>query len=725
MSSVTIDELLERGIERHRAGDLTEAEEIYRQILSTQPNHAGALHALGVLTCQAGQLQEALALINRLIQIKPHSAEAYNNLGVALKGLKRFDEAIRAFTEALKLKPDYAEAHDNLGAALFEKGELDQAIASFNRAIQLTPGFAKAVYNLGISFEKQGRLDEAVIALCKAVGLTPDYADAHNSLGNVLRAKGKLNDAALAYSNAIRFKPGSAEAYSNLGIVFEEQGRFEDAAAMYSEAIKLKPDFAEAHNNLGNALDKVGKLEESLAAYAVAVKLNPDFALAQNNLGCAFNTRGHVEESLACYRRAIAADPGMMSAHSNYLYAMHFHPDWTADAIYEEHRGWDLKHAAPLKKFQLPHINDRAPDRKLRIGYISPDFKEHPVGRFFLPLMLAHDPRQFEITCYSAVLMPDNLTWQLRDRAARWREITRMPDAQVASLIRADQIDILIDLAGHTAGNRLAVFAYKPAPVQVTWLGYPDTTGLSCIDYRLTDIHADPPGITERFHSEQLIRLPETFLCFRPDDQTIGIAPTPALERGQITFGSFNILPKINGALVELWSQILQQTPGSRMLIKSRYLADASAQRHLSDLFSAFGIQADRLEFRRAISSYSDHLRQYDHVDIALDTYPYHGTTTTCEALWMGVPVVTRVGDRHQCRVGSSLLNNVGLPQLAAHSHQEYVRIAVGLANDLPRLSVLRQGLRDQMRQSPLMDAARFSRNVEKAYRQMWRQWCD
>jgi predicted O-linked N-acetylglucosamine transferase (SPINDLY family) len=299
-----------------------------------------------------------------------------------------------------------------------------------------------------------------------------------------------------------------------------------------------------------------------------------------------------------------------------------------------------------------------------------------------------------------------------------------MPDEQVARLVREDRIDILIDLAGHTAGNRLGVFACKPAPLQVTWLGYPDTTGLSCMDYRLTDIHADPPGLTERYHSEQLIRLPETFLCFHPDDQNADVAPTPALARGHVTFGSFNILSKINGPLVELWSQILQQTPGSRMLLKARYLADPSARQHLTDLFSAAGISVDRLEFRQATSSYADHLRQYEDVDIALDTYPYHGTTTTCEALWMGVPVVTLVGDRHQCRVGWSLLSNVGLPELAAYSRQEYVQLAVGLANDLPRLCALRNGLREQMRRSPLMDAARFSQNVEAAYRRIWKQWC-
>jgi predicted O-linked N-acetylglucosamine transferase (SPINDLY family) len=475
---------------------------------------------------------------------------------------------------------------------------------------------------------------------------------------------------------------------------------------------------------LGNSLEKVGKLEESLAAYKTAVELKPDFAAALNNLGGALNHRGLHREALACYSRSMAADSAMMSAHSNYLYSMHFDPEFSAATIYEAHRAWEQLHAAPLKVFQQPHGNLRQPDRKLRIGYVSADFRDHPVGRFFFPLLALHDPAHFEIFCYSNDSGSDHLTRQLQHHAKVWREIGRMSDERAARLIRDDQIDILVDLAGHTAGNRLAVFAYKPAPVQVTWLGYPDTTGLSSIDYRLTDIHADPPGLTEKFHTEQLVRLPETFLCYRPDDENFPIGPAPALARSYVTFGSFNTLAKINRALVERWAQILRQVPGSHFLFKTKYLGDPSARQHLLDLFDGCDIPADRLEFRSGTPSHVEHLQQYADVDIALDTFPYHGTTTTCEALWMGVPVVTLVGDRHQCRVGQSLLSNVGLPELAGSTPEEYVRIAVDLARSIPRLSQLRSGLRERMRNSPLMDAAGFARNVEAAYRQMWLSWC-
>jgi predicted O-linked N-acetylglucosamine transferase (SPINDLY family) len=402
---------------------------------------------------------------------------------------------------------------------------------------------------------------------------------------------------------------------------------------------------------------------------------------------------------------------------------LHYHPGYDAKMILGELRRWNEQHAEPRKKVIAPHANDRDPDRPLRIGYVSADFRQHACAHFLLPLFCHHDRRQFEVTCYADVANPDNMTQRLRDQVQCWHKINGRTDAEVSALIRENQIDILVDLAGHTADNRLQCFAGKPAPIQVTYLGYPNSTGLSAIDYRLTDAHADPPGLTDAFCTEWLIRLPQTFLCFRPSEESPVSSALPALASGQITFGCFNALAKITAEMAGIWSQILRCLPQSRLMLKCRGLSDEDARRRLRELFP--DIAADRLVLHDWIDSRRGHLALYDQVDIALDSYPYHGTTTTCEAMWMGVPVITLAGTDHRSRVGVSLMSNVGLPELIAQTPEQYVQIAADLANDLPRLAELRRTLRSRMQASPLMDAPRFARNVEAAYRQMWRTWCE
>jgi predicted O-linked N-acetylglucosamine transferase (SPINDLY family) len=402
---------------------------------------------------------------------------------------------------------------------------------------------------------------------------------------------------------------------------------------------------------------------------------------------------------------------------------MQRHPGSDARELLEESRRWNLQHGEPLRKFIQPHANDRTPDRRLRIGYVSPDFGDHPVGRFLLPLLEQHDRSQLEIFCYSNSPANDRLTARLRAGADQWRNIMGLSDESVAGQIRGDAIDILVDLSGHTSGNRLLVFARKPAPVQVSYLGYPATSGLSAIDYRLTDPLSDPPGATDPFHVETLYRLPHTNWCFEPQASPVLTAP-PSTRTGHLTFGSFSNFAKITPPLLQLWRRILDAVSNSRMVLKNSSLQPASVRERIRIHLNAQGIN-DRVDLLGPQPDYANHLNQYQQMDIALDTFPYNGTTTLCDALWMGVPAITLSGQSHVSRVGLSLLTNIGLPELIAATPDEYVDIAVDLAKDPHRLATLRSTLRDRMTKSPLMDAPKFARDVEAAYRHMWRNWCN
>ena len=392
--------------------------------------------------------------------------------------------------------------------------------------------------------------------------------------------------------------------------------------------------------------------------------------------------------------------------------------------MFAEHCRWAEVHAEPLGRDVVPLSSDGDPGRRLRVGYVSNNFREHSVAFFVEALLASHDRSKVEIFCYADIMLADEFSGRLRRHSAQWRVITGQSDAQVAELIRQDAIDILVDLAGHTARNRLLVFARKPAPVQVTYLGYCNTTGLSAMDYRFTDALADSPGTTEHLHTEQLVRLPDCAWCYRPPDASPAVETPPVLRSGHITFGCFNARPKITGEMLALWARLLLEMPASSLLLKNVGFGEPSARQHTRDLLAKAGIAPERVELVGRVPTLAGHLATYARVDIALDTFPYHGTTTTCEALWMGVPVITLAGRTHASRVGVSLLTTTGLPELVASSPDEYVKIAAALATDVPRLAALRTTLRTRMASSPLMDASRFARNVEAAYRQMWRTWC-
>ncbi len=633
---------------------------------------------------------EAESLCRQILVMDPRHAESLHVLGVIAQQLGRSDVAVDLLRQSIALKPNDPQAYGNLGVALKDTRQWDEAIAAYRQAIALRPNLPEAYSNLGNLLRNTGRLEEAIAACGQAIALRAHFPEAHN----------------------------------NLGLAFHESGRLEQAIASYRNAIALKPNYPEAHGNLGLSLYDKGRLDEAIASYRQAIALKPNNPEVLSNLGNALKDTGQVEAAIAAHREAIAITPAFPEAHSNLLFTLNYQPGSDPRAIAEEHRRWDQQHAEPLRRFILPHPNLRDPERRLRVGYVSADFREHPVAYFLENLLAAHDPSQVEVSCFSNVVQPDEVTDRLRQYATYWHCIVGMPDAQVVELIRHNEIDILVDLAGHSAGNRLLVFARRPAPVQASWLGYPNTTGLGAMDFRLTDDYADPPGTTERFQTERLVRLPRCAWCFHPSEKAPAVNAPPAVNAGHITFGCFNAMPKINGSVLKLWSQILVAVPGSRLLLKNAAFRESSAQQRVRGALEDSGIAPKRLELIGRVTDVCGHLSFYGKVDIALDTYPYHGTTTTCEAMWMGVPVVSLAGDTHVSRVGVSLLSNTGLAELVAESPEDYVRRATGLAMDLPRLTELRNTLRERMKGSALMDSPAFARDIETAYRQMWRQWC-
>jgi protein O-GlcNAc transferase len=650
-----VADLLGTGLKHHQAGRLADAEACYRQVLAAQPEHADALHLLGVMAHQAGRHELAIDLIGRAIKQNGTNAIYFSNLGCALRDLGRSEEAVSAFEQAIRIKPDFAQAHLSLGAALKNRGRLDEAIAAYRKAHEIKPDLVEACFNLGNTLKGMGRLDEAVAA----------------------------------YRHAIRVRPGLAQAHCNLGNALCDQGKLDEAVASFGQAIRIKPDYATARSNLGSALYEQGKLDDAVAACREAIRIRPDFSDASSNLVFCLNN----------------AD------------------DISVGELFEAHREWDARHGRPLSRPAV-HDNDRSVGRRLKVGYVSPDFRSHSVAHFLEPLLQSHDRRAIEVFCYAEVSWPDVATRRFEQLADHWTKTVGVSDEALAERIRSDGIDILVDLAGHTAKNRLPVFARKPAPVQVTWLGYPNTTGLEAIDYRMVDVITDPEGEADAFASEALVRLPGGFLCYgaRDDPPTPGTAP--CLTAGFVTFGSFNNPTKLSGATLDAWAQILSRLPTARLLLKGKPFADAATRALHLDRLAGRGVAADRVEIVGWLPDSKAHLALYERVDIALDPFPYNGTTTTCEALWMGVPVVTLRGDRHAGRVGASLLTQIGVTDLIADSVEAYVSTAVALAADPTRLADLRRSLRPRMAASSLCDGAGFARKVEDAYRTMWARWC-
>jgi protein O-GlcNAc transferase len=720
---MNIQDTLNSALALHQSGKLAEAQTLYRQILAQERNHCDALHLLGVLTYQAGQPQQAIELIDRAIAINPSVADYHVNLGVVLAATGKLPAATFEFQRAVTLRPDSAEAHANLGNALRSAGKLNEAVAACQRAVQLRPDHLAAHVNLGHALQERGDLDQAIAVFARVVALKPDFVDGHQSLGNVLFAKGEFDQAAGSYRVAATLRPSDPQPQYNLGLALAAKGDLEGAVAAFTAAITRQPQYAPAHAELGNTLRLAGHMPEASQSLQKAIALDPKSVNAINNLGNVYKDMAKLREAIDCYQKAVELDPGNAVIDSNRIYTLLFDPDQTAQSLLAEHKLWNKRHAEPLVGEIRPHGNDRSPDRRLKIGYVSPHFRDHVVGLNILPLLREQDRHEVAVYCYSNVNRPDLLTRQFRVFCEGWRDVSNLDDTRAAQLIRDDGIDILVDLALHLGGNRLPVFARKPAPVQATFAGYPGGTGMPAMDWRLTDPYLDPPGETDGEYVERSLRLPDSFWCYDPHAMGAGdldIAPPPAERNGYVTLGCLNNFCKINDRVLNLWAMVMRAVPTARLLVLA---PQGEGRRWMLDQFGRLGVPAARLDFR-AHQPRRQYLAEFHSIDLCLDTLPYSGHTTSLDSFWMGVPVATRVGRTVVGRSGASQLHNLGLNELAAHSDEQFVKLATDLASDIPRLRELRRTLRDRMLGSPLTGAQSFARGVEAAYRQMWKHWC-
>lgn len=540
--------------------------------------------------------------------------------------------------------------------------------------------------------------------------------------GEKAQHNGDLDLAISYYTKAIRLSPNNTLALHELGLVYHLKGELGKAESYYRLASSLNPEMASAHYNLGNLLISKGKIVEALACHQQAAQLEPDNVDALSNIGVAFYELGQMPAAIEYFKKALVINPGSAQLHSILASALHYLDTATSADILQSAKEWWETHGRPLYR-KILHRNPTNPTKKVKVGYISPDFREHSVYYFIAPLLKAHDHSQFDIFCYADVNQPDWATEEIKGLSDHWRDITHSSDEAVALAIERDGIDLLIDLAGHMTGNRLRVFAQKPAPVQISWLGYPGTTGLPSIDYRLVDAVTDPPGEADRYHSEALIRLPGCFLCYQPPAEALEPGPPPCSRSDTFTFGSFNNPAKINPSLLKAWATILRGLPNSRLLLKGKHLNDPELQASLWSSFTGAGIEAARICFSPYLPSRKEHLALYNDIDLCLDTFPYNGTTTTLEALWMGVPVLTLRGDRHASRVGASILQALGLPELITDTPQAYIDTAIRLGSAPLAIGRLRDTLRGLLLSSPLCDQTTFAQQVESTYRGAWQKW--
>jgi len=758
MPELTIEQALQMALRHHQAGDLARAEHMYRRILDHVPQHPDALHLMGVLASQNGQHEAAVGFIEKAISVNPDVVDFHNNLGEALRRAGHTERAIACYEKAISLRPDYADAHNNLAAALNKAGRHAQAVGAAERASEINPSDPDPQYNRGIALFALNRFEDSVASLMEAVKAAPHRAEFHKALGDALRAAGRTDEAIAAYKQSIgitggddadvfqslgealvghgrideaidtlkqlcELRPTEPDAHNNLGLLYEKTGRFDDALKEYEAAIRAGKS-PEAHNNLANYLNSQSKLDRSLEEYRKALAIDATFYEAWSNLANALVELGELDEGLDAYHKALQLKPDFAGARSNMLLAILYNPRISAMEVAAEHKRWEEVHGAPLRSSITPHKNDRSPKRKLRIGYVSPDFRSHAVAFFSLPVLTSHDRSQFEVICFSNNHHADGITARFQKAAAGWHNIVTVSDNDAAALIGEQKIDILVDLAGHTANNRLPVFARKPAPIQMTAWGYPHSTGLSSIDYKVSDAYCDPPGENEELNSEKLIRMPDIFWCYNPPEDSPDIGPLPMKQNGYVTFGCFNTIAKVTPQVMETWARVLAGLPGSRLILKANALGGQAGRDRVTAILGSHGIAADRLELSGR-GGFREYQELFNRVDLSLDPFPFNGGTTTCHSLWMGVPVVTRAGAGHQGRMGVSIMSCIGMPDFIARDLDDYVCIAARFANDASQLAQIRATMRDRLRATALLDARTYTRNLEAEYRRVWREWCE
>ncbi len=785
MTAPGFSDELQAALRHHREGRLREAEALYRSALSRQPDHPEALRLFGLLAKQTGNEGAAFLLLERAVasdprsfqarldfghllkargnldgaitafaaaarlnpasaegsyhlgrtlqvagraaeadqafaaamQITPVAAEGYNNRGAVLLDLGRVAEALESFTEAYRLDPKAWAAMSNAGSALLRLGRAEAAIDIYQKALAICPGAAGVWRDLAAALLKAGKPQDSAAASERALQLAPHDPGTWNNASAALLAMGGIEEAERACREALRLSP-SAEALTNLGDIYKARGRWLEAVDSYRQAITLNPAYASAYVNLGSALVAMEDLDGAIEACRQVIALQPGSAMAYANLGTSFKNQGDPALALEAYRTAVKLAPDSLMHWSNLLFCLAYDPASTAASILEECRVWG-RTCRNLAPSGLPRTSAVDPERKLRIGLVSGDFREHVAGYGILPFLRHRDPTQVEVFCYSNGRRVDAKTECFRTQADVWREIVLLNDDAAADLVRGDAIDILVDLSLHSDSNRLPLFARKPAPVQASYLAYAGTTGLEAMDYRLSDRFIDPPGTDDESYSEATIRLPDCYWHYEPLGPTPDVAESPAISAGRVTFGCLNNFAKASDGALELWAQILRAMPHARLLLMApRGVCRDRVRKRLAE----HEVALDRVEFV-AKCSWAEYIALWNRIDIALDPFPFGGGITTCDALWMGAPVVTLTGETSVGRGATSILQHIGMPELVAKTPEEYVRIALTLADDREGMRALRSDLRSRMARSPLRDPERFARGLELAFRQMWRAW--
>jgi len=638
---------------------------------------------------------------------------------VTLFNQRHFAEA-EAFARNLTGRfPRFGFGWKVLGAVLKTVGRGEDSVEPMQRAAELLQNDPQAQTNLDVTLKELGRLKEAELCYLRAIRIKPDYAEAHNTLGNIYKELGRFMEAVASYRLALKVTPDYPDALSNLGTLLNDLGMLEEAESCYLRALDIFPDFPNAHYNLGNTLKSMERLKDAEECFCRAIQLKPDFAEAHNNLGNVYKELDRLEAAEACYRRALEIEPDLAVAQSNVIFCLNYVSIRNPLFLLEEAKKFGQMAAGKVrKKFRAWQCSPK-PER-LRVGLVSGDLRNHPVGFFLESVMGRLVSSNIDFIAYTNDCNADELTARIRPFFSEWKSLVGVSDEAAAETIQRDALHILIDLAGHTGNNRLPMFAWKPAPVQATWLGYLATTGVTEIDYLIGDNHVTPPE-TDCYYSEKIWRMPDAWGCFSPPHFSVEVAPLPALSSGCITFGCFNNLAKMNDAVVSLWAKVLHAVPSSRLFLKTRQLGSSSVSETTRSRFATYGISPERLILEGG-SPRAELLNAYNRVDIALDPFPYTGGTTNFEVLWMAVPVITLKGDRFISRGGVSVLSNAGLSDWVADNEDDYVAKAARHSSDLEKLASLRTGLRQQVMASPLFNAARFARNLEDALWGMWEE---
>ncbi len=668
------------------------------------------------------QYEEVEQSSRRFLEAEPEHAYGWHLAAANAMQMGRLEVALERVAKAVVLLPGEVSFLNTQGSIYRQLGQLQQACDSYQKAATLDSANTDTLYNLANLYRDMGDSAKAIELYGKVLELDSRFHAARLNRANLYRHIGDASSAESELHSLMTMGGGTVQALFGLGQAILDQGRYAEAEGCFRQVLQHTPDDMAAVFALGNVLWSQGRITEAESCHRQCVGQMPGFYQAWNNLGNDLRDQGLQLEALDCYYKAIELHPEYMQAHSNLLLELNAVLE-NGGRLLQEHLRWDRQHAGALLQPRSFH-NDRSPDKVLKIGYVSSDFCHHSVAFFIEGILRHHDAERFHITCYSNLLKPDEKTDTIRSLADCWREIGCLSDDSVAALICEDGIDILVDLSGHTSHHRLLVFARKPAPIQVTYLGYPATTGMQAMDYRISDTIADPAA-SDAFHRENVIRLPRCFIAYSPYEYAPEVSALPADSAGFIRFVSFNHRLKIGPDVIKLWSRVLHAVPNSRLMVKHFSFIDDVIRKHFLDLFSQQGISPERIEAFAWAKSPEEHLSYYHRVDVALDSFPYNGTTTTCESLWMGVPVVTLAGGLHAGRVGSSLMRSVGLADLVACDEDAYVEIARKLAEQRSKLREIRSTLRRDMLLSELCDSVSLVRALESEYRKMWQHWLD